>query len=432
MMKHNAINVIGVLLLQISISSFCTGQGLKVGDVLPVTKFENVLNVAGNSLDLGKTRSILTILEFWETNCSGCFKGFSKIDSLQGKFRGEVQFIMVNQRSMDSTERFFQKRSKLKKPDVPFVTADIELNILFPHNGVPYCVWLDSNLSVIGFSNPGHINEITIRESLVGKKVVPTHVFSARDRIEPLVNYNYADKIDYYSFITRCIQGYPISMPDSLRKRSAIINLRCNSVSDLYRHAFSNGINNGYGKLKVLIKSRDSANLVWPVVPGSELNNNIYNYTLLIPRSMESRSYAIMRADLDRFFGYKAAVQKIVQKCLVLELTCNPEKIYTNGGEFKNTFSRSSVFGDVKDSIREIRNGNFILLVNAFYEWFNEFNIPFINNNGIKLDQNIDIKLSASAVESLDINLINQELIPYGLRLSKKDFGLDVLVISDP
>ena len=185
MMKHNAINVIGVLLLQISISSFCTGQGLKVGDVLPVTKFENVLNVAGNSLDLGKTRSILTILEFWETNCSGCFKGFSKIDSLQGKFRGEVQFIMVNQRSMDSTERFFQKRSKLKKPDVPFVTADIELNILFPHNGVPYCVWLDSNLSVIGFSNPGHINEITIRESLVGKKVVPTHVFSARDRIEP-------------------------------------------------------------------------------------------------------------------------------------------------------------------------------------------------------------------------------------------------------
>ena len=136
-----------LVLLQVTLLSGCFGQGLRPGDELPVKVFRKTLNTQGDSIDLSINPPPLTILDFWGTGCKGCVRNFPHTDSIQQKFAGQVRFVMINRESKDSTIRFFKKRSKLRFPSLPFITSDKDLNLLFPHRGQPYCVWLDSALT---------------------------------------------------------------------------------------------------------------------------------------------------------------------------------------------------------------------------------------------------------------------------------------------
>jgi thiol-disulfide isomerase/thioredoxin len=422
-----------LILMHISFLRPANGQVIRVGEMLPVKTVDKVLNVENHVLDLTKGRPALTIIDFWETNCSGCIKKFPAIDSMREKFKGRVQFIMVNSQSMDSTIKFFKKRAKLNYPALPFVTNDTLLNKLFPHKGVPYCVWLDSNLTVIGVSSGNLVNEYYIKSALAGKKLLPQKKKSGHDRIPALLNYEYEQQIQYSSIITRCITGYMETPSQEFKARMTGVSTK-GSIEHLFKYAYSNGRINKFGEVLIFFATKDSQITKVPRPYNQDwYNMNCYSYSVILPKKLDAQKFVIMQEDLQRFFGYKVHHEKSLATCLVLETTGGGKYLKTCGGSFKNTFSRSSIYGDIKDSVRELKNGPFNLVLNGLRFWFKETrpNLYFVNNSGISPDERVDIKLTGEAVESLDIDVINKELAIYDLRIEIKKIEVEMVVVAD-
>ena len=159
MICHSLKRLIACFMLALFVSN-TNAQELKIGDKMPGLTLKNVLNYKTDEIDLSDLGGKLLIFEFWGPTCLSCIRAFPKIDSLQKAFGGQVQFIMVNKDSKDSTKRFFNYRKRIKMPAVPFVTGDKVLRKLFPHVGEPFCVWVDQQGVVQSKSGDTKYNDI--------------------------------------------------------------------------------------------------------------------------------------------------------------------------------------------------------------------------------------------------------------------------------
>ena len=409
-------------------------QPLKVGEFFPLERVNNVFNSSSDVLDFKSIKRKLIILDFWATNCYGCIASFPDVDSVQKLFHDKVQFIMVNQDTKDSTERFFTLRKKIKVPQVPFVTSDKKLNALFPHDGVPCHVWIDSNWIVRYITTSTYANPVTIANYLSGRDTRIVAFHTGRTKINSVLNSEYDEKVEYLSLITHCIEGNQQDYSDSLLKRSARLTTKCVSVLELYKMAFNERDKFDFGRPgRIDLEVNDSFKYVKPrdksIIPDW-YSMYAYNYELIIPKRMEARKFSIMREDLQRYFGLNAKIEKRKRNCLVLLRTTQENKIKSKGGEAINSFFQSDEHRTVNDSLRILQNQpyeNFSRLIRIWIE--KEKNLPFVDATG--LNGNIDLQFKGETIDNIEIDNLNEELQKFGLRIEEQQYEIDVLVISE-
>ncbi len=168
-MKHK-ICVLGLLCL------FFQGYGqpgdkdkaLKTGDRMPDIRLSGVLNyrVGGKRADAFRTEDFkdrLLILDFWGTYCTPCLHLLPVYDSLQRVFGDRVQFLLVTREKRKAAEGFFKRHAL----GLPSVTEDVLLGRLFPHNSIPYEVWLRNGV-VVATTYGEDVNAGSIRKVLDG------------------------------------------------------------------------------------------------------------------------------------------------------------------------------------------------------------------------------------------------------------------------
>lgn len=411
-----------------------SAQPLQKGQQIPQTTFSQTFNYHKPTLDLNQYKNKMIVFDFWSLNCIGCIQSFPKLDSLQKKFGNDIQLILVNREPLAKVKEFFEKRKKIKIPQVPFICNDTILQQLFPHIGVPAYAWLNKEHQFLFVTNGSDLNEQSITKLMNNQSLKLAAHQTGRQPVKNVINKEYEEKLQFVSYLTSCISGNQESFSDELQKRSTVIQVKCAAATDLYLTAFNEEGKYNYKRVGRLITDFEE-----PFKYSKPANEALiqewkkqyaYHYELLVPRSDTLLKFIYMKQDLQRFFQLSAEIKSVYKNCIVLEQTGSTEMLKSKGSNAANSFFRSSVSGDITTTERALQNLPFSYLVHNLAAWLEaEYKLPF--ENAVSFEENIDIRLSAEAVESLNIKKLNGELKQYGLVLVEKEMPVRCLVLSD-
>lgn len=420
------------ILLCVLISNATQAQGLVKGRSVTDIVIRDVLYHETDSIKLSDMQGKLVILEFWSPGCISCIQAFPEIEKIQREFKGKLQYIMVCRQDSKQIANFFATRKQIVRPNVPFATADTLLESLFPHEGNPSFVWIDPDMQIMHTVH-AQTNFKTITAFFKGtkhdfKEYVKRQIWST-----PLMNdWSYTALIN--SFIGRCNDSLRLVKPSNTSYRTLTYN--CLPATLLYRTAY-NGLSQSEFELyrpgRVLITAKDSASLVAPREEMLRLKwseQNTYTYQLLVDSNDRRNLFGLMLQDLDRMFQLNTSLEKRLVRTLTLIRTSTSNKLQTTGTRVKDNFTLSSLQTAGFDSVRQLVNKPFSVLVTRLRGIIEgDQRLPFADLTGYS--GNIDISIAGSAMNPFDLDKFKKQLAKYDLDLIWQDVETMVLVIAD-
>jgi thiol-disulfide isomerase/thioredoxin len=404
------------------------GQPINIGQSCPDVDLKNILNYKEDHLQLDHLKGKLVIIDFWSPNCIGCLKSFSKIDSLQKKFEGKMQVLLVNAQTLDSTKRFFAKMKKLKMPAVPFVTSDTLLARWFPHQLYPHTVWLDETGKVGAIAADYNLSEQNIM-AFINKQPVKMNVKKDVLRYnwsKPLISLDdpsLLKSVEYYSYLMHGIEGLSGNVSFEKTNGSKVYNrvvVNRSSVARLFQVAYSERDKYDFSyDNRLFLEIKNTYPYVLPKQDSlldkwSEMYS--YAYDLQVPAEKATDLFKFMQQDMQRFFKLNAHIEKRKINCLVVRLK----------KELKTVADGPSVV-KITDSLWTFRNVNlkdFLWRMQMLYK-SNHPAEPFIDltNYSGKIDINL-------ATGNGDWSYIASELVKNGFVLTIEPYVMDVLVLQ--
>lgn len=385
-------------------------QTISIGNKVPESIFKDVINYPSPILKISDFRGKIIIIDFWNHSCTACIQSFSKLDSLQKIFAGKIQIILVNRESKDSTEFFFKKRTKVKMPNLPMITGDKTLKNLFPIDGYPYTVWIDSTGIVKHFSGEYNVTAVHIRDFLEGKELQLRDV--TLNKSGSLAGQK---EFGYFSAISNCsdvmnIGNSEIGYTDN--KKSVRMSNTCSSIVELYKKAFREyNLYNIYTNYGLILEVKDSTKYFYPSDPNlfdEWLKTNSYDYELLLPISKAGKRYKIMQEDLSRYFDLDASIERRKIKSVIIK-NCNDKKEQI-ADPISGTFTSFDMFVRLLKSRFEY-----------YYPVFDE-TVGFENKN---------IFVSEKSIYIQKIENLQKELLNNGMFLDFEEKEVPVLVIKE-
>lgn len=416
------------------VSAIAFGQPLKTGDVVPDKEISHVYNYSSDKIRLSQFRKKYIILDFWETNCLGCLKSFKKIDSLQKQFNQDIQILLINQSTRDSTKRFFETHKKVHQPAIPFITNDTRFQALFPHQGKPYYVVLDSAGKVV--SMPKHLYPSSIT-ALLTKKEASLVQTNKRVLLKSFLAEELKGLVLSGSVLYRTTDGLRISLPVDTSLAHASFSRQ--SVSQLYGIAYSDSKDGIFFPFtrpgRTVVEARNPGDYIAPA--NSEAyaewsQANAYDYLMFYPKRLGINKYDVIKDDLRRAFHMAVSVEKRKVKCLTLIRTSAKDKVRSKGGEKVDNFHVSSLKESQTDSLKIYQNSDYKTFSNrlrSIVEYF--LKQPFHDATGFPPHKLISLHIDGQAIDSLDIKAIKIELNKYGLDLVEKEWVMDILVLRE-
>lgn len=412
---------------------YSSAQKLEIGYRCPDLKMDNIFNYKSDTISLSEFKGKMILLVFWNHACSSCIANFPQLDALQKEFGSKLQIILVNKESKDSTNRFFSVRNALKIPQVPIHTGDTLLSKIFPSQGYPYTIWLDTN-RIIRYAAYGENSTAkNIISFLKGDNLHFRNLTADVSYGSSFITENDIDNYGYFSYISHCTFDRDIgnTSGELIQSRHAVrTSVNCSSIIDLYKTAYQEFDKYSFTKAySIKLSSIDSSKYMMPADHSNLdqwLIENSYNYDQLIPVSKSSQRYKIMQEDLVRYFELDARVVRVKMKSLVLKRLNGISIMQTKGGR-SSTLMLGSVKNNVSDSIRYIHNKPFDELI-RWLKLFIEYRQPFFDET--KYSGNVDMNFRAVSIDPVNITELKKDLRKYNLVLEEKERFVDVLFIG--
>lgn len=328
--------------------SHLNAQALQVGDRLPPEVWNLPLEVVNHpegkkTITLEEYKDKLVILDFWATWCGTCIKSFPKLNDLQTQFGDKIKILNVTSENQEVISRFFSVGVGKKHSYVLSVINDTLLKKYFPYRSLPHLIWIDPEGRVLNTTRADQLSAENI-EAVLGRNRPRLITKTDLDRERPLfLSEHFGDNMELRSYSVFAKGMYPGLPHGHFFKRTAegkVYGRQMTNVSmmeilrpiayELFREkgdAFNSK------RLKILI---DSSALQVPA-SGRE---NLYSYELIVPEHKADSLYHFMLADLNRYSGYSATIQKIPTDCLILIRTSETDKLKSKGGPSRNTFPK--------------------------------------------------------------------------------------------
>lgn len=401
---------------------------LTIGSTLPNLTINNIINYNKSTLNSKDFHGRMLILDFWATWCSPCVAMMPKMDSIQKQFSNEIQILPVTYQSKAEVQRLMSKSARFKTVSLPFVTSDSIFGKLFPHKELPHYVWVNDSGMVIAITGFEQITADTIRMMLNKSKVslkIKKDVLKNYDRETAVLFQNLGfteTDIKYQSLLTDFKEGLTPRM-DIIRDNKGMVRkiTMLNSwIKFLFAIAWSDDTRYFNGS-KIVLEVADSTKVISHEVGDKFkewLKDHSWTYELIVPEHLSANVYEIMRNDMLRFFPqYKAAIEKRVRRCLVLERTTAVDKIKSKGGE---THISVEPFEAV------LVNSKLGFLVSQLNHFLQTLKMPVIDGTGY--GESVDLKLETNIT---NVESLRKALQKYDLDLIEKDYEIEVLVIKD-
>ncbi len=400
---------------------------LNIGDSIPYNLRNMPLQVVNHPqgkkfITLNDYRGKLIILDFWATWCSSCIANFPKMEALEKEFGDKIQIIAVTYEDRKKIADFFASKT-VKKYEITSVVSDTILKKIFPHRGIPHCVWVNTGGEVAAITGADEVTSSNINAILAGhgKKLISKIDIDPQKPLFLSDNFPGNLELSHYSILSK---GHYAGLPSGTRFRTSnnITNGRSvtNSVMlQIYEDAISplfSALNDSYSTKRLLMEVKDKAKITmtrnengyWDV-------GNEYNYDLIVPMSKADSLYEYMLEDLNRYTNYFGKIEKRLTKCLVLVRTSAIDKIKTRGGNLENSIP-------AKPS--KLINGPISYLVMRL-NGEATIKLPIVDET--HYIDNVDIRLSGD----LELQALRKELKQYDLDLAEAERYLNIFVLRD-
>jgi len=342
--------------------------GLRVGDEVPDFVIEHIDNYKTSSVKLSEFKGKLIILDFWAIWCAPCIAALPKMDSLQTKFKDQLQVVLVNpssHRKLDSLltrgrktgliDRKIHTRSFVFEKLVS-VTSDRKFGELFPHMALPHYVWIGEDLKVVAITSGMEVTKGNIEKHLSKQGMV---VQQKNDLMDFDYNASYLPQIlkvdssslKMYSsiigYIPELVGGSVWYNPDSTNQ---IVRVKHSNLSLLamFGMAYSNFSQRSpfnsafwdYGKRVQLItsdpgkyqfsKSGMKSDKEWAL-------KYIFNYEAVFPLVGFETLASYLISDLEKFFQIESKIERQTRKFYAIVRTSKEDKISFTGDASKLT-----------------------------------------------------------------------------------------------
>jgi|GEM_PF-3518923 len=424
---------------------------LKIGDYIPGINLENVYNYPTNTVKLEDLKGKLILLDFWELNCAPCIAAFPHLDSLQKKFKDQIQIFLITPNSkgrLDSTFQYMKKTSALhrKLPTLPLITGINILQDLFPYKIIPTEVWIDQTGKYRAMTEGRYVTAENIEKILSDEKFnLPLKedflLYDYRKPTFPQIFSRTPDDLKYYSVIMKYIPLWGSAQRSNIDSVQNTIRIfRGGNLLYLYGDAvlgfgFGDPYNDqqfDFGK-RVILETKDSSKFFFKGASTASVeyenwkSNNSFIYESVLPLMSEKEAYKYFLQDLTRYFGITARVEKRETNCISVELLNGDSsklRAYYPTEERKNKLFSATTYFDSAGIYHGYTVG---LLKMAISKANVDKPYCFADNTNFKDFVRIEIKSSLSDLKALKKELEDK----YHLTLVEKKQEMDFFVIKD-
>jgi thiol-disulfide isomerase/thioredoxin len=434
------------LFLLLIVGQFGYGQQtltqLKVGDKMPEVMLTNIRNYSKKTAPFSSFKKQLTIIDFWGKGCPPCIGAFPKMEDLKNQFKDKLEILLVTRDSDAELKLLFENSANLKATKLPIVIGDRVLHDLFPHTGIPYHVWIDSNGVVLAANNAFITTSNNIQNFLDhGQANFLSYEGNTNKglRESPIIDRLKAlerpfDRIKSYSILTK--KNYTQSgsrsglLVDSNGVQLGGYMINNGAIINLFQCTLSESV------FETIVEAKKPGNLVKyyeELANQDSLANwydeNIYCYETKFPASFENLSVkerilkgkAYIRQDLERYFSITSFIEKRDMKCLVLFAKNNLDNLRSKGEEGIGIREKT------KEGVLIMNNkliGDISQIINnEYFPAKNRIIIDETNYKG-KIDLQINLK-------NKDLEAFRLELNKYGLDFREEIRPLNCLVLKE-
>lgn len=392
----------------------------KIGKHCPDFVLKNIDHYPIRVADLKALRSQPLVLDFFTTSCLGCWRSMPKLDSLQKKFRGRVQFLLVGKDDLKRDYRYvkdqYEKFRSRFNLDVP-VAYDSFLYNRFVPEGVPHLIWIYPNGIVAAITSSDDLNVQNVQAFIEGRpfkftnrsyEVVSQFPYDYRRPLGVGGNGGVSDT----GFLYRSLlaeenrPGVKIRIPGILSEAATVhkkIEMTRVRLESIYTLAYT-----GVGALMYGMDAYDefAPHLIIETTDTAAFQKR-YSYSLIVPPDKTHPAYLQrrMQRDLEDFFGYQVSIEKRKVPCWKLRaLDGAAARLKTKGGPYAIEGGNSSTgFSATNIPVKDL----LMLIWNIHQD-----REKFVNETGI--DWNIDITMKG---RMLDFDEVKKALKQNGLEL---------------
>lgn len=415
------------------------GQVLKIGDTVPNFEISDVIGYPTSTMHLSDFEGKAIILDFWSHGCKGCILSFPKVDSLQQKYGDNLQIILVNNESRDSTERWQSKRTGFKLPSVPIVTGGGPLSAAFPQNAYPLHVWIDADRVVKHITHGWNATEANI-EAFINQDTLDLSTVEFVDidkdekRSTQRVYDAMVDSAVSFSYLARYRSKKDINPGNHLfihKNDKWRFSLTAADVEWLFKMVYIPPTEIDLFPKNALIYEIENT-LPYRIPKDKALldfhyQHYLYTYDYVCEVKSETAFKQAMAEDLMNKFNLEVTLQEREIPCMVLKMK-GTKQLESKGGESMD--SLYSVILQMRVKEPKMRNIPFATLVHRLRARMKATRgIALVDETGFKA--NIDITLSPAALHAKDNNLLVKELAAYGLVLTEEKRKQTCLVFKE-
>jgi thiol-disulfide isomerase/thioredoxin len=407
-----------ILFLLAIIQQLCfslQAQEIKIGEKVPDTFLPQILRYKKNKINLlSEFKGKALIIDFWFTHCTICIASMPKLDSLQKKFKEDLNVLMSTYEPKEIISNFLNKKKILAHVTLPTTTSDTILTKLFPHMSAPHEIWIDKNGIVQAITSHVEVTEANIRRLINGEKLNLPVKIEANDLFgstKPFLNAN-----PITTYLCSYIGGFQKGMPcqSYITENNGLVELKISNLplKSLYLKA--------YEQDKLKPSQYIYQNVDTSIFESSRYGENFFCYNLIMKDSLSGKMGQYMRQDLDRYFNMSSRL--ITQKTICYTIS-----------KINNIKSTPDALkpDDFSDSYKE---GDQYVFKNVYWQGvLNYLNTtleePLIDETGNDLRTPIKDLILPSDWKNLEE--INKKISTYNLILKKEYRNMNVLVFSN-
>lgn len=409
-------------------------DSIAIGKPFPSLTLKNLINYKAKNVDISELRGKWVILDFWSATCGTCIGSLPKLDTMQRRFKEDMNLILIGWNDGEATLKSFKKFSAKYKVKLT-IALDSDPFKRFNIWGVPTFVVIDPNGTTQAILTYAEFTEPNVLQIISGNgkpvlKEKPTVKF---DAFEPfLVNGNAGEDDDfmYRSMLMQWKKDIPATGVTHVNASYGnLIQVSGVPLEKLYFMAYQDTLypysvasyarhKSSYGKywLHPILELSDSSEFQWK--PGEE--ENVFCYSLRVPEHAESslEMQKIMQRDLKSYFGYQVTVEKRMMPCWkVVATETAKRKLLSKRDSTQYNDYHFLGFKYYKVPMQD--------LINKLW-WNFQLEPQFVDATGIT--EKVDIELDA---DMTNFNEVREALNKIGLQLVKGKSEFKVIVIRD-
>ena len=401
---------------------------LKIGDALPKQFWETPLqmvNTPQKTTTLSADKDKLILLDFWATWCGSCLKNFPKMEALQKQFGDRIKILPVTDQSHTVLENYFYSPNGKRYSHTASVAGDKVFHQLFPHNGIPFIVWIKEG-KLLNTTDADQVTMDAIDEVLQGNMSSLQTVLNM-DRSRPLMlsdNFEVekGSSLLGYAFISkgriRAVgYGTYFHRDGTLTYGRQFTN---QTLTELYKglaYELFRKLGDQFTDKRLINLAKNPEEIDFDVTAlGKGADHKLYNIDFIVPKSLSETLYDKMLKFVNENTGYIASVENRQTKCLVLKRTSNIDKIATKGNGFVDGFLK-------KPSV--LQNASLEYMISALNAENKISSLPVIDETDYKG------KVDLVFPEITDLATLQKALEKYDLALEETERLIPMLIIKD-